>query len=78
MDINGARRGVTSAEAVLQLRALHANCRFDAYWTHHSQGNHGRSLTLPLKNCTPKITVPRVYASNRPAPVLAAQPFFQT
>jgi hypothetical protein len=37
MDITGARWGVATAEAVLQLRALQANGDFDAYWTHHLQ-----------------------------------------
>jgi hypothetical protein len=37
MDITGARWGVATAEAVLQLRALHANGDFDDYWTHHRQ-----------------------------------------
>ena len=32
MDITGARWGVDTAEAILKLRALHANGDFDAYW----------------------------------------------
>ena len=50
MDITGARWGVSTAEAVLKLRALHANNDFDAYWTYHLQRererNHGRSYDL--------------------------------
>ncbi|HEX9539563.1 MAG TPA: ISKra4 family transposase [Streptosporangiaceae bacterium] len=50
MDITGARWGVSTAEAVLKLRALHANGHFDAYWTYHLQRererNHGRSYDL--------------------------------
>ena len=32
MDITGARWGVYTAEAILKLRALHADGDFDAYW----------------------------------------------
>lgn len=35
MDITGARWGPDGAEAVLKLRALHANGDFDNYWTYH-------------------------------------------
>jgi len=35
MDITGARWGLDSAEAVLQLRALRANGDFDRYWRFH-------------------------------------------
>ena len=43
MDITGARWGIATAEAVLQLRALHANDDFDAYWTYHLQREHQRN-----------------------------------
>jgi hypothetical protein len=43
MDITGARWGVPTAEAVLQLRALHANGDYDAYWTYHLQREHQRN-----------------------------------
>jgi hypothetical protein len=50
MDITGARWGVDTAEAILQLRALTANGDFAAYWTWHLQRdherNHPRSYTL--------------------------------
>jgi len=50
MDITGARWGITTAEAVLKLRALQANGDFDEYWTYHRhrehQRNHGSSYTL--------------------------------
>jgi hypothetical protein len=50
MDITGARWGVATAEAVLKLRALHANGHFDAYWAYHlhreHQRNHPASYTL--------------------------------
>jgi hypothetical protein len=35
MDITGARWGLAGAEAVLKLRALHANGDFDEYWRYH-------------------------------------------
>lgn len=35
MDITGARWGLPGAEAVLTLRALHANGDFDDYWQYH-------------------------------------------
>ncbi len=42
MDITGARWGLTTAEAILKLRALHANGDFDAYWTYHLQRERER------------------------------------
>jgi hypothetical protein len=50
MAITGARWGIDTAEAILQLRALHANGDFDAYWNWHRhrehQRNHPASYTL--------------------------------
>jgi hypothetical protein len=43
MDITGARWGVDTAEAVLKLRALHANGHFDAYWTYHLERERERN-----------------------------------
>jgi hypothetical protein len=43
MDITGARWGVTTAEAILQLRALHANGDFDDYWAYHCYREHQRN-----------------------------------
>ena len=43
MDITGARWTVPTAEAILQLRALHANGDFDEYWTYHLQQEHHRN-----------------------------------
>ena len=43
MDITGARWGVQTAEAILKLRALHANGDFDAYWTWHLHREHERN-----------------------------------
>ena len=43
MDITGARWGVQTAEAILQLRALHANGDFDTYWAYHLQREHQRN-----------------------------------
>ena len=42
MDITGARWGVTTAEAILQLRALITNGDFDAYWDFHLHREHER------------------------------------
>jgi hypothetical protein len=46
MDITGARWTVPTAEAVLQLRALHANGDLDAYWTYHLHQEHRRTYRL--------------------------------
>ena len=47
MDITGARWGVPTAEAILQLRALHANGDFDTYWAYHLQREHHRNHPRP-------------------------------
>jgi hypothetical protein len=47
MDITGARWGLTTAEAILKLRALHANGDFDAYWTYHLQQERQRNYPQP-------------------------------
>jgi len=50
MDITGARWGVATAEAILQLRAITANGDWDAYWAFHlhreHERNHPRSYAL--------------------------------
>ena len=46
MDITGARWGIQTAEAILQLPALHANGDFDAYWKYHLQQEHQRNYGL--------------------------------
>jgi hypothetical protein len=43
MDITGARWGVATAEAVLKIRALHANGDFDAYWAYHLRRERERN-----------------------------------
>jgi len=43
MDITGARWGVDTAEAILKLRALHANGDFGAYWAYHLQRERERN-----------------------------------
>lgn len=45
MDITGARWGLTSAEAILQLRAVTANDDFDTYWAFHLRQQHQRVHT---------------------------------
>jgi hypothetical protein len=42
MDRTGARWGLTGAEAILKLRALHANGDFDAYWAFHTAQERNR------------------------------------
>jgi hypothetical protein len=50
MAITVARWGTETAEAILKLRALHANGDFDEYWAYHlhreHQRNHQASLAL--------------------------------
>jgi hypothetical protein len=43
MAITGARWGVQTAEAILKLRALHANGDFDEYWAYHLHREHQRN-----------------------------------
>jgi hypothetical protein len=43
MAITGARWGTETAEAILKLRALHANGDFDTYWAYHLQREHQRN-----------------------------------
>jgi hypothetical protein len=45
LDITGARWSLTSAEAVLLLRAVITNGDFDTYWTYHLQQEHQRTHT---------------------------------
>ncbi len=45
MDITGARWGTDTAEAILKLRALHANGDFDQYWAYHLHREHHRNHT---------------------------------
>jgi hypothetical protein len=45
LAITGARWSLTSAEAVLLLRALLTNGDLDAYWTYHIQQEHQRTHT---------------------------------
>ena len=43
MAITGARWGIQTAEAILKLRALHANGDFDQYWAYHLHREHQRN-----------------------------------
>lgn len=47
MDITGARWSVTTAEAVLKIRALLANGDFSAYWAYHLQRERQRNYPRP-------------------------------
>ena len=42
LDITGARWGLTGAEAILKLRALHSNDDFDTYWRYHLDRERNR------------------------------------
>jgi hypothetical protein len=42
MDITGARWGLSGAEAILKLRALHSNGDFDTYWRYHLEQERRR------------------------------------
>ncbi len=54
MDITGARWGLPGAEAVLKLRALHANDDFDEYWRYHlTQEQHRVHHTRYLNTIIP-------------------------
>jgi hypothetical protein len=52
MDITGARWGLPGAEAILQLRALHANSEFDNYWHYHLTREHQRNHRSRYHNDT--------------------------
>jgi hypothetical protein len=43
LDITGARWGLSTAEAVLTLRATHITGNLDAYWKHHRTQQHARN-----------------------------------
>jgi hypothetical protein len=43
MGITGARWGLSGAQAILWLRAIHASGDLDAYWTYHIQQEHQRN-----------------------------------
>lgn len=42
-DITGARWGIQTAEAILQLRAITANGDWNAYWAWHLHREHERN-----------------------------------
>jgi len=80
MDRTGARWGLTSAEAVLRLRALRTSGDFDAYWQFHlereRERNHtplyeGGSITDPLpptKRSLRRVISPPQTATPSPLP----------
>ena len=51
MDITGARWNTDTAEAILKLRALHANGDFDDYWAYHLNREHHRNYPHPRTSC---------------------------
>ena len=55
MDITGARWGLTGAEAILKLRAIHSNGDWDQYWTYHlNQEQHRIHQTRYANNIIPR------------------------
>ena len=59
MDLTGARWGLARAEAVLQLRALHASGDFDAYWAFHEKQEHLRNHAARyFKSRPPALAMP--------------------
>jgi len=55
MDITGARWNPAGAEAILQLRTLHANGDFNQYWAYHLNQEHNRTHTTRYHNpATPR------------------------
>ncbi len=50
LDLTGARWGLPGAEAILKLRALHANSDFDAYWHYHLARERERVHTSRYHN----------------------------
>ena len=56
MDITGARWGLTSAEAVLKLRALRSSGDFEDYWVFHQAREHQRNHQAEYtKGAIPKV-----------------------
>ena len=56
MDITGARWGLTSAEAVLKLRALRSSGDFEDYWAFHQAREHQRNHQAQYaKGAVPKV-----------------------
>ena len=55
MDITGARWALPGAEAILKLRALHANGDFDEYWRYHlTQERHRNHQTRYANDTIPQ------------------------
>ena len=50
MGITGARWSTDGAQAILWLRAIHANGDHDTYWNHHIQQEHHRNHLSRYKN----------------------------
>jgi hypothetical protein len=64
MDITGARWGLSGAEAVLKLRAIHASGDSDAYWRFHEHAHYTRQH-LDLYDSAPPSTVMPLISRNR-------------
>lgn len=57
MDLTGARWGLASAEAVLQLRALRSSNDFDDYWPFHEAQEYERNHAAQYAEGKPPTTV---------------------
>jgi len=62
MDITGARWRLERAEAILQLRALHASGDFDEYWRFHEAQEHQRNHLARYG----RAAIPRTIRPSRP------------
>jgi hypothetical protein len=57
MDITGARWGLSGAEAILRLRALHASGDFDEYWQFHLEQEYLRNHGSRYGGNTPPVVL---------------------
>ena len=57
MDITGARWGLSGAEAILRLRALHSSGDFDEYWAFHLEQEHLRNHGSRYDGRTPPVVL---------------------
>jgi|GEM_PF-7114814 len=68
MDITGARWGLNGAEAILKLRAVHANGDFDDYWAHHTaqerRGVHQSRYANAVIHAPPDVTPEEPHPNN--------------
>lgn len=64
MNLTGARWSLSSADAVLRLRALRSSDDFDAYWKFHEQQEHKRNHASHYADQhVPNVVLPAVHLS---------------